>query len=124
MKFILQLCKGVYSLLFVCAVALLCWQVQNLWPSVFYLCMSTITFMWFWHDKRAAQRQHSRTPERDLLIWSLFGGWLGALAAQTWLRHKSQKRAFIIKLWVTILVHCWMFIIVAVQLVLGSDALW
>ncbi|GAP73755.1 membrane protein [Pseudoalteromonas sp. SW0106-04] len=86
--------------------------------------MSTITFMWFWHDKRAAQRQHSRTPERDLLIWSLFGGWLGALAAQTWLRHKSQKRAFIIKLWVTILVHCWMFIIVAVQLVLGSDALW
>ncbi|MBH0014231.1 DUF1294 domain-containing protein [Pseudoalteromonas sp. NZS100_1] len=71
--------------------------------------LSAITFLMYAWDKRQAKRSShtkvNRTPERTLQLLTLFGGWPGALLAQQLLRHKSQKRRFIIVLWLCILVN-------------------
>ncbi|MEN8637148.1 DUF1294 domain-containing protein [Pseudoalteromonas distincta] len=71
--------------------------------------LSAITFLMYAWDKRQAKRSSytkvNRTPERTLQLLALFGGWPGALLAQQLLRHKSQKRRFIIVLWLCVLVN-------------------
>ncbi|MEL0640789.1 DUF1294 domain-containing protein [Pseudoalteromonas aliena] len=71
--------------------------------------LSAITFlMYAWDKRQAKQSTHkkvNRTPEKTLQLLSLFGGWPGALIAQQWLRHKSQKRRFIVALWLCIVVN-------------------
>lgn len=61
--------------------------------------------MYAWDKRQAklsAHKKVNRTPERMLQLLSLLGGWPGALIAQQWLRHKSQKRRFIVVLWLCI----------------------
>ena len=59
-----------------------------------YLAASVLTFFTYAFDKSAAQRNQSRTRESTLHLFSLVGGWPGALIAQQVLRHKSKKRSF------------------------------
>ena len=68
-----------------------------LYVPLFYAGISLLTFTLYWWDKRKAQAGHShkRTPESTLQFMALLGGWPGALLAQSYLRHKSQKRAFL-----------------------------
>lgn len=61
-----------------------------------YAVLSSLTFIVYWFDKRKAQARQWRTPESTLQLLALLGGWPGALLAQTYLRHKSQKRAFLV----------------------------
>tara|TARA_R110001606_G_scaffold42610_5_gene113616 strand:- start:6172 stop:6579 length:408 start_codon:yes stop_codon:yes gene_type:complete len=81
------------------------------WPYLVasvYCTMSSITFLVYKWDKRLAIEstdQPIRVPERSLHILALICGWPGALIAQQWLRHKSQKRAFIAVLWLTIIIN-------------------
>ncbi len=73
-----------------------------------YCTLSSITFVVYKWDKRLAKAstdQPIRVPERSLHILALMCGWPGALIAQQWLRHKSQKRAFIAVLWLTIIIN-------------------
>ncbi|MEM5508032.1 DUF1294 domain-containing protein [Pseudoalteromonas sp. AS71] len=71
--------------------------------------LSAITFFMYAWDKRQAKRSPhkkvNRTLERTLQLLALIGGWPGALIAQQLLRHKSQKRRFIIVLWLCVLVN-------------------
>ena len=71
--------------------------------------ISLITFIMYARDKRKAKqstlKKVSRTSERILQLLSLLGGWPGALIAQQWLRHKSQKRPFIVVLWLCIILN-------------------
>ncbi|MEH8018575.1 cold shock and DUF1294 domain-containing protein [Rheinheimera muenzenbergensis] len=68
-----------------------------LYVPLLYAGLSVVTFMAYWLDKRKAQakQSHKRTPESRLQFMALLGGWPGALLAQSYLRHKSQKRAFL-----------------------------
>lgn len=71
-----------------------------------YLVASAIAFAAYAIDKAAARRQQWRISERTLHLFSLAGGWPGALLAQGMLRHKTKKAAFQVRFWSTVLIHC------------------
>ena len=69
------------------------------------LVMSLVTLGFYAWDKRQARKHGWRVPEKRLHIFSLLGGWPGALLGQRWLRHKSVKTRFRIIFWLTLLIH-------------------
>ncbi|KPV92955.1 hypothetical protein AN395_00081 [Pseudoalteromonas sp. P1-30] len=103
-----------FSLLFL-AVIWLAYLSQYLpvyipiYAPAYISALSLITFiMYAWDKRQAKQSAHkkvNRTPERTLQLLSLLGGWPGTLIAQQWLRHKSQKRRFIVVLWLCIVLN-------------------
>lgn len=58
------------------------------------LLMSLVSWAMYWQDKSAARRNAWRIPENTLHLFSLIGGWPGALMAQHVLRHKTVKTSF------------------------------
>lgn len=60
----------------------------------FYALMSLMTFVAYFLDKSAAKNNRWRTKESTLHLFSVMGGWPGALLAQKKLRHKSSKKSF------------------------------
>jgi uncharacterized membrane protein YsdA (DUF1294 family) len=78
-----------------------------------YLTTSVLTFLAYAFDKSAAQNGRWRTPENTLHLFSLVGGWPGALVAQRLLRHKSRKQSFQFVFWGTVVANCtilgWLF---------------
>lgn len=83
------------------------WLRLTLYVVAAYMLLSVFTFIAYWWDKRKAQAGHShkRTPESTLQLLALLGGWPGALLAQGYLRHKSQKRPFLLLFWCTVLLN-------------------
>ncbi|MGL5335301.1 MAG: DUF1294 domain-containing protein [Enterovibrio sp.] len=75
-----------------------------------YVVMSIATYQMYAIDKKTSQDGKWRIPENTLHIFSLFGGWLGALFAQNQLHHKSRKQPFKLILWVTIFANIAAFI--------------
>ena len=67
-----------------------------------YVLASIVCFALYARDKTAARRGDRRTPERDLLLLGLAGGWPGGLLAQQWLRHKTVKMPFRTLFWLTV----------------------
>ena len=67
-----------------------------------YVLASVVCFALYARDKAAARHGDRRTPERDLLLLGLAGGWPGALLAQRWLRHKTVKMPFRALFWLTV----------------------
>lgn len=59
-----------------------------------YVGLSLLTYFVYAMDKAAAQNDTWRTPENTLHLFTLAGGWPGALLAQQRLRHKSRKQPF------------------------------
>ena len=78
-----------------------------------YFIISLLTFLVYAKDKSAAKKGAWRIPESTLHLFSLFGGWPGALVAQQTLRHKSKKQSFRFVFWLTVLLNCagllWLF---------------
>lgn len=81
------------------------WAGLPAWIPALYGGMSLVAFIAYALDKRAAQHGRRRTPEANLHMMALFGGWPGAMAAQHWLRHKSAKPAFLWVFWTTVLLN-------------------
>ncbi len=77
---------------------------------VLYLVASLATFIVYAFDKSAARKGGRRTPESNLHLLSLVGGWPGAIVAQQKLRHKSRKPSFRAVFWVTVLLNCGVFV--------------
>ncbi|MHC4339702.1 MAG: DUF1294 domain-containing protein [Planctomycetota bacterium] len=77
--------------------------------------VNLLTYAVYWMDKRRAERGRRRISERELLLWALAGGTVGALLAMRRLRHKTKKRSFQIALYIVILVQ-----VAAVWLVLRT----
>jgi uncharacterized membrane protein YsdA (DUF1294 family)/cold shock CspA family protein len=80
---------------------------------VLYVALSFLTFLAYALDKSAAKSGAWRTQESTLHLFSLAGGWPGALIAQQKLRHKSKKESFRFAFWVTVLLNVggfvWLF---------------
>jgi len=70
-----------------------------------YTLLSVLTFVVYWWDKRKAQAGRWRTQESTLQLLAVLGGWPGALLAQAYLRHKSQKRPFLVVFWFAVVVN-------------------
>ncbi|PIJ44215.1 DUF1294 domain-containing protein [Tatumella sp. OPLPL6] len=74
------------------------------WLSL--VLVNVMTFAMFALDKGLAIKGERRIPERWLLIYSLFFGWLGGLIAQQLFRHKTRKQPFKSLFYLTILLDC------------------
>ena len=70
-----------------------------------YVVLGVITYGMYAKDKAAAQSGAWRTPESTLHLLSALGGWVGAMVAQTYLRHKSQKPEFRITYYLTVIIN-------------------
>ncbi|PMG48167.1 hypothetical protein BCU90_09660 [Vibrio lentus] len=77
---------------------------------VWYLVIGIVTFFVYAKDKRAAINGNWRVPEKTLHIFSVAGGWLGALIAQDKLRHKTQKQPFRAIYWLTVVINVAVFL--------------
>ena len=75
-----------------------------------YLVIGVVTFFVYAKDKRAAIHSNWRVPEKTLHIFSVAGGWLGALIAQDKLRHKTQKQPFRAIYWLTVIINVAAFV--------------
>ena len=71
-----------------------------------YAAASVVAFLAYGHDKSAAVRDVWRVKENTLHLFSLLGGWPGALAAQRLFRHKSSKASFQTTYRVTVVLNC------------------
>lgn len=92
--------------------ATLIWQVPYA-VAGFYGVASVACFIAYALDKAAAKAGRWRTEEATLLTLGLVGGWPGAVLAQAWLRHKSQKASFHGQFWATVLVNIGAFVYLA-----------
>jgi uncharacterized membrane protein YsdA (DUF1294 family) len=81
------------------------WQRVPTVVAAIYVAVSGIAFVSYALDKSAARRGRWRTPEATLHLLALAGGWPGALAAQTLLRHKTRKLSFQVVFWATVLIN-------------------
>jgi uncharacterized membrane protein YsdA (DUF1294 family) len=71
-----------------------------------YLVSSAVAFAAYAVDKAAARNNLPRTRESTLHLFSLAGGWPGALFAQRTFRHKSKKPSFQMVFWSTAVINC------------------
>jgi uncharacterized membrane protein YsdA (DUF1294 family) len=58
------------------------------------LILNASAFVFFMLDKYLAEERRRRIPESTLLFLALVGGSAGAIAAQQFWRHKTQKEPF------------------------------
>lgn len=70
--------------------------------TICYAAFSLLTFALYYLDKSAARAGARRISERTLHIFSLLGGWPGALAGQKLFRHKTRKQPFRLIFWCTV----------------------
>ena len=92
---------GFYGVLILLAVMnKLSWLVVG-----WYIALGIITYAMYAKDKAAAQSGDWRTPESTLHLLSALGGWVGAMVAQTYLRHKSQKAEFRLAYHLTVIIN-------------------
>ena len=79
--------------------------------AILYMLAGAVSFFLYRQDKLTAQQTRSesgylhRTPEKKLHIADLCGGWPGGLMARAAFRHKTRKRPFIIKFWLTVAIN-------------------
>jgi uncharacterized membrane protein YsdA (DUF1294 family) len=74
-------------------------------PAI-YLFLGITTLVVYAIDKSAAKKGRWRTSEATLHFLALTGGWPGALLAQQFFRHKTQKSYFLMVFWFTVLFNC------------------
>ncbi len=61
-----------------------------------FILLNIITFITFGIDKYLARKNRDRISEKTLLSLSFIGGSVGAIMAQGFFRHKTQKFKYIL----------------------------
>jgi len=79
------------------------------WVDALYLGTSALCVAVYGIDKFAARRGGDRVPEAMLLSLGAIGGWPGAIVAQQVFRHKTVKRSFRTKFWLTVALNVAVF---------------
>jgi uncharacterized membrane protein YsdA (DUF1294 family) len=72
------------------------------WAALLYAGASALCFVFYAIDKAAARAGRERIPESMLLSLGFVGGWPGAIVAQQMFRHKTTKRMFRARFWVSV----------------------
>jgi uncharacterized membrane protein YsdA (DUF1294 family) len=75
------------------------------WVHVLYAATGLASVALYGADKAAAVAGRDRIPESTLLAMGLAGGWPGAIVAQRLFRHKTSKRSFRVKFWLSVAAH-------------------
>lgn len=93
----------------------LCVVVNTYWPLPLwvlgvYAAASVITVIAYAVDQSAAKAGTWRVSENTLLTLGFLCGWPGALLAQQFLRHKTQKHSFRVMFWVTVWANVVVFV--------------
>ena len=97
----LMLAVGFYAVLvLIAAMGKLSWSIVG-----WYVLIGVVTYLVYAKDKQAAQKGTWRTPESTLHLLSVLGGWVGAMMAQNYLRHKTKKPEFRLAYYLTVLVN-------------------
>ncbi|MTI15159.1 DUF1294 domain-containing protein [Sansalvadorimonas verongulae] len=93
-----------------CFFAFICYSVcTNQYPIeiLYVICInSIISILLYAKDKYAALRGKWRISEKILHLFSLFGGWPGAVLAQLLFNHKTAKPSFRKTFWLTVWASC------------------
>lgn len=74
-------------------------------PIYYYLAVNIFTFLVYLVDKRSAEKGWNRVPERTLHIFSLGGGFVGALFGRKCFRHKTRKPEFLVMPVIAAIIH-------------------
>lgn len=82
------------------ALTMLPWKFVIAWVAI-----NVLTYIVYAADKSSAKRGAWRTPESQLHLLALVGGWPAATIAQQRLRHKSSKAEFRAVFWVTVIAN-------------------
>ncbi len=61
---------------------------------IFYLIINLLAFMLYGIDKKKAQKQVWRIPEKSLFLTAFLGGAFGALLGMQVFHHKTKKNYF------------------------------
>jgi len=72
------------------------------WANLLYSGASLLACVFYTVDKAAARAGRDRICEAMLLWLGLVGGWPGEIVAQQLLRHKTAKRSFRIRFWLSV----------------------
>ena len=71
----------------------------------FFTTLNIGSFIYFGLDKRKAQKNQNRIPEKSLLIMTLFGGTIGSILGMLLFNHKIAKKSFVIKILLIIIIQ-------------------
>ena len=79
------------------------------WAALLYAGTSVLCFVLYGVDKAAARAGRDRISESTLLSLGFVGGWPGAIVAQQVFRHKTSKRSFRLRFWLSVVVNASVF---------------
>lgn len=65
-----------------------------MYVTLYLTAMNVLAFVLFGADKKRAQNDQWRIPEKHLLLSAAAGGSLGAFMGMYFFRHKTKKRKF------------------------------
>ncbi len=88
---------------------------------LYLTAVNFIAFFLMWYDKRRAREGLWRVKEKTLLLISLAGGAVGALAGMYRFRHKTRHAAF--KYGIPAIIALQVFIVIAVKFRVYTDFL-
>jgi uncharacterized membrane protein YsdA (DUF1294 family) len=80
------------------------------WADLLYAGASALCFAFYAIDKSAARAGRERISESMLLSLGFVGGWPGAIVAQQLFRHKTAKRSFRIRFWLSVVANIALFV--------------
>ncbi|WP_405728383.1 DUF1294 domain-containing protein [Anaerotignum sp.] len=83
----------------------------------YYVLINIILYVTMVIDKKRAQKDHWRIPEKNMFILAVLGGGLGGLFAMVFKRHKNRHMDFILVFTMTSILH-----MVAALLLIGKFA--